>query len=53
MSDQRLLQIAARLDELTAALEATPVTPDGAILGDVICAEMDSLFDEAASLGVE
>jgi hypothetical protein len=52
MADNRLTQIAARLDELTAALEATPVTPDGAILGNAICAEMDDLFDEAESLGV-
>jgi hypothetical protein len=53
MSNQRLTEIAARLDHLTAALEKTPLTSEGAIIGNVICAEMDDLFDEAASLGVE
>ncbi len=53
MSNQRLLEIAARLDHLTAALEKTPITPEGAIIGNVICAQMDELFDEVASLGIE
>lgn len=53
MTDQRLIEIANRIEELTARLEATPVTPDGAVEGNAICAELDLLFIEAALHGFE
>ena len=53
MTDQRLIEIMERINELTARLEATPVTPEGAEEGNAICAELDTLFTEAALHGIE
>lgn len=52
MAENRLTQIKARLDGLIASLEKTPLTPEGAIIGNVICKEMDQLFAEVESLGI-
>lgn len=56
MSNQRLLQIAERIDELNTRMGECLnqwETPELTIEMDAICDEYDLLFAEAASLGVE